>query len=163
MERHDLRPTNAETTNDERDRERNHRCRLVSGGRARGPSRCRCPKPGCFRRSISRKLLLIRDGSDIPKLARLRRLASAWIGPGSARVSRAALGVSPRVVRRAWAGRPSRHARRVCSPDHRHRLRPCPGACSGDSYCRQKWRRLPACIDRGSRPGGLCYEAPSSY
>jgi len=41
------------------------------------------------------------------------------VGPGSARVSRAALGVPPRAVRMARAGRPSRHARRVCSPNHR--------------------------------------------
>ena len=70
MQRHDLSPTNAETTDDERGLRPGNGCyRLVSGGRARGPSRCRCPKLGCLRLCISRKLLFIRDGSDTPKLA----------------------------------------------------------------------------------------------
>src|ERR1035437_3282946 len=40
------------------------------------------------------------------------------VGPGSAGVSPAALGVPPRVVRMVRARRPNRHAGRVCSPDH---------------------------------------------
>ena len=51
------------------------------------------------------------------------------VGPGSARVS-------PRAVRMVRAGRPNRHAGRVCSPDQRigHPFLKCPGACPEDIY-----------------------------
>jgi len=51
----------------------------------------------------------------IPVLAHIRLIQRH--GPGSARVPRAALGVSPSAVRRLGRERPSRHAGRVCSPD----------------------------------------------
>ena len=45
-------------------------------------------------------------------------MLGALIGPGSARVSRAGGGVSP-PDQDGRAGRPARHAGRVCSPDRR--------------------------------------------
>ena len=62
-------------------------------------------------------------------------------GPGSARVPRAALGGSPRADRMARAGRPSRHARRMCSTDHGLRFLQCLGACPEDLYFSGQYSR----------------------
>ena len=56
------------------------------------------------------------------------------VGPGSTRVSRVGLGVSPEPSEPLSAGRRAQHARRVFSPDQRPLFLQCLGACPGAVY-----------------------------